>query len=149
MPLPKLPKWLTVDGWLDGSINLTDYDLGVVKIRDASGEALDEYDRCFAASNGKLFLRAQAALLRAYVHDGASCAMPSRGASVEAWCRWVEKQRAKPLTRLVRGILEFRTILAKLDEDDDAEPQDAAGAPQGAAEPSATPTPEPPQNPTD
>lgn len=106
------PKWYEPGSpaWMGAKIDLADFGggLGKVEIEEPRRELVNDYDRAFADAGKRIDDDAMAYLFKAYVKKGYE-GMPGRGATIKQWLDWLKKMQNKPVSRLVNGILIFRT----------------------------------------
>lgn len=98
------PPWFRKTSWLEAEVDLSDFGLGVVFLKDASAWTKASWQR--AASKDLLAPETTALMLAAYVDRGDE-GIPPRGSSGDKWKKWMESQRSKPVERLTQGILYF------------------------------------------
>jgi len=110
------PEWFKKTSWLEAEVDLSDFGLGVVYIKDASAWTKGQWQR--AASKDLLAPETLALMLAAYVDRGDE-GIPLRGSSADKWKKWLESQRSKPVERLTQGILLF---MDEQQKDGDAAP---------------------------
>lgn len=125
--LTPVGPWYLRQSWLEAKIDLrTPFEIdGAIVLRDPPRERTREERDGAGGPDG------EALTLRAYIHSGPG--VPAANAPVEAWKKWVAKQRTQVVERILRGISRFRSELFAEDADYVAAPapgaeDDAAGA---------------------
>lgn len=107
--------WYAESGWLRATIDLSDFDLGLVHLVDARGDRIEAWRR--SHSNDPISIESQAKLFAAYVDHSDNASMPKARCDWPAWAQWIKGSHNKAIVRLYQGILHFSDRMAKVETD--------------------------------